>query len=142
MESDCPGTVESGHGAYAATVRSVEEDLARLPADVQAAARRQGQAGEEVDWPNDRAAEAINALCDLGLLITGLDARVYPQSGGVMEFPASVFEADRRRDWDHEVERSRSAALKALPSTKEMGDFVLVGWLSKEDLRELDESRA
>lgn len=101
-------------------------DLAALPPDVKEAAHR--FANGEVAWPNEHAAEAIEALAAAGKRVLGLDARTLYPDGGVMEIPVSAWEKKTSESRVDQVERCRAEAIQALPQAISEGTHVLITW--------------
>jgi hypothetical protein len=109
-------------------VRSGEPDpdLAALPVTVRGAARvfKNG----EVAWPHEHAEAAIDALADAGKLVLGLDARSMYPDGSAVEVPISAWrESAGELDVDA-IERARTEALRALPTSVSEGTLVLITW--------------
>ena len=71
-----------------------DDDLAALPDSLRTTAHVFDNG--EVDWRNEHAEAAINALAAAGHKLLGLDARTLFPDGGVMEVPISegAFHAD------------------------------------------------
>jgi hypothetical protein len=101
---------------------SEADDLSLLPAAVAAAAVV--DANGEIWWPLSRAAEAIDALADVGRVVLGVDLRTYDDDGQFIEVAWSDFRPIGRDD----VEHSRQFALASLARPDVKGNAALITW--------------